>query len=63
MAKTNNSSISANKDSNLPKVHTKKACTNSSDSPGFKPAAVWEAPSFEEIGLCMEVTAYVHQWD
>jgi len=54
--------MSGNKDSNLPKIHTKKAHTNS-DSPGFKPAAVWETPSFEEFGLCMEVTAYVHQLD
>ncbi|BAY84828.1 hypothetical protein NIES267_43250 [Calothrix parasitica NIES-267] len=62
MNKKNNSSMSGNKDSNLPKIHTKKTHTNS-DSPGFKPAAVWEAPSFEEFGLCMEVTAYVHQLD
>jgi len=63
MHKTNNSSNSGNKDTNLPNIQTKKIHTNSSDSPGFKPAAVWEAPSFEEFGLCMEVTAYVHQLD
>ena len=28
-----------------------------------KPVAVWQAPEFEEFDLCMEVTAYVHQWD
>ena len=27
-----------------------------------KPLAVWESPEFEEFDLCMEVTAYVHQW-
>lgn len=27
-----------------------------------KPIAVWESPEFEEFDLCMEVTAYVHQW-
>ena len=27
-----------------------------------KPLTVWESPEFEEFDLCMEVTAYVHQW-
>ena len=27
-----------------------------------KPTSVWESPEFEEFDLCMEVTAYVHQW-
>lgn len=27
-----------------------------------KPTAVWQSPEFEEFDLCMEVTAYVHQW-
>lgn len=27
-----------------------------------KPIAVWKSPEFEEFDLCMEVTAYVHQW-
>ena len=34
---------------------------NSSPSTG-KPTSVWESPEFEEFDLCMEVTAYVHQW-
>ena len=63
MQKTNNSSNSGNQDSSLSNIQTKKYHTHSSDSPGFKPAAVWEAPCFEEFGLCMEVTAYVHQLD
>ncbi|MEL6163600.1 MAG: pyrroloquinoline quinone precursor peptide PqqA [Cyanobacteria bacterium J06628_3] len=63
MQKTNNSSTSGNKDTNISNTQTKKTHTNSSDSPGFKPAAVWEAPYAEEFGLCMEVTAYVHQLD
>ncbi|MGF1494229.1 MAG: pyrroloquinoline quinone precursor peptide PqqA [Microcoleaceae cyanobacterium] len=28
-----------------------------------KPAAIWESPTVEEFNLCMEVTAYVQQWD
>ena len=28
-----------------------------------KPLAVWQSPEFEEFDLCMEVTAYVQQWD
>ena len=28
-----------------------------------KPIAVWQPPEFEEFDLCMEVTAYVQQWD
>ena len=27
-----------------------------------KPTSVWESPEFEQFDLCMEVTAYVHQW-
>ena len=34
---------------------------NSPSSTG-KPTSVWESPEFEEFDLCMEVTAYVHQW-
>ena len=55
--------MSANKDINAANINTKKGNTKSHNSPGFKPAAVWESPSFEEFGLCMEVTAYAHQWD
>ena len=63
MNNINNSSMSANKDINTANINTKKDNINSHHSPGFKPAAVWESPSFEEFGLCMEVTTYVHQWD
>ena len=28
-----------------------------------KPIAVWQSPEFEEFDLCMEITAYVQQWD
>jgi hypothetical protein len=28
-----------------------------------KPIAVWQSPEFEEFDLCMEVSAYVQQWD
>ncbi|MEM7554561.1 MAG: pyrroloquinoline quinone precursor peptide PqqA [Cyanobacteria bacterium P01_A01_bin.84] len=63
MNNINNSSMSANKNINLPDIKTKKANTNSDNPPEFKPAAVWESPSFEEFTLCMEVTTYVHQWE
>ena len=63
MPKTNNSSMSGYKDTNVPNIQTKIIETKLNDSPGFKPAAVWESPYAEELSLCMEVTAYVHQWD
>lgn len=39
-----------------------KNTTDSALSTTGKPIAVWESPEFEEFDLCMEVTAYVHQW-
>ncbi|MEM7580231.1 MAG: pyrroloquinoline quinone precursor peptide PqqA [Mastigocoleus sp.] len=63
MHDANNSSMSVNKDINLSDMKTKKANINSDNSPEFKPAAVWESPSFEEFTLCMEVTTYIQQWD
>ena len=39
----------------------RKSAKNSLSSTG-KPTSVWESPEFEEFDLCMEVTAYVHQW-
>ncbi|MDJ0518958.1 MAG: pyrroloquinoline quinone precursor peptide PqqA [Trichodesmium sp. MO_231.B1] len=63
MNNTNNSSICANQDMNVLNINTKKGQTNSQNSPEFKPAAVWESPSFEEFSLCMEVTAYIQKLD
>ena len=37
--------------------------SNNSASSGVKPTQVWQSPEFEEFDLCMEVTAYVQQWD
>ncbi|NJO94777.1 MAG: pyrroloquinoline quinone precursor peptide PqqA [Pleurocapsa sp. CRU_1_2] len=39
-----------------------KNTTDTALSTTGKPLAVWESPEFEEFDLCMEVTAYVHQW-
>ena len=39
-----------------------KNTTDSILSTTGKPTSVWESPEFEEFDLCMEVTAYVHQW-
>ena len=39
-----------------------KNTTDAALSNTGKPLAVWESPEFEEFDLCMEVTAYVHQW-
>ena len=39
-----------------------KNTTDSVLSTTGKPTSVWESPEFEEFNLCMEVTAYVHQW-
>lgn len=44
-------------DNNRGKNTTDTALSNTG-----KPLAVWESPEFEEFDLCMEVTAYVHQW-
>ena len=63
MHEVKNSEMSANKNINFPDIKTKKANTNSHNSSEFKPAAVWESPSFEEFTLCMEVTTYVQQWE
>lgn len=39
-----------------------KNTTDAALSNTGKPTAVWQSPEFEEFGLCMEVTAYIHQW-
>ena len=51
--KQQNDTANSNKDKNA---------TNSALSTTGKPTSVWESPEFEEFDLCMEVTAYVHQW-
>ena len=35
---------------------------NTTDSTTGKPTSIWQSPEFAEFDLCMEVTAYVHQW-
>ena len=40
-----------------------KNTTDATLSVTGKPITVWQAPEFEEFDLCMEVTAYVNQWD
>lgn len=48
-----NDSVSGNRGENM---------TDTALSTTGKPIAVWKSPEFEEFDLCMEVTAYVHQW-
>ncbi len=43
-------------------ANSNKNTTDTALSTTGKPIAVWESPEFEEFDLCMEVTAYVHQW-
>lgn len=52
-AKQDNSSVNNDKERN----------SNNSSLSTIKPKAVWQSPEFEEFDLCMEVTAYVQQWD
>ena len=59
---TNNYSVFAKQDTNS--VNDQRGnSSNSSASLPDKPTVVWESPEFEEFDLCMEVTAYVQQWD
>ena len=59
---TNNYSVFAKQDTNS--VNNNKGGNSNNSSPStVKPNAVWESPEFKEFDLCMEVTAYVHQWD
>ena len=60
---TNDYSICTKQDSGFANIDSEKDSKNTSSSSTAKPTAVWESPEFEEFDLCMEVTAYVHQWD
>ncbi|VEP17641.1 Coenzyme PQQ biosynthesis protein A [Hyella patelloides LEGE 07179] len=63
MHQTNNYSICAKQDTSVANSDSEKGSKNSAPSSMVKPTAVWESPEFEEFDLCMEVTAYVQQWD
>jgi hypothetical protein len=58
---TNDYSISEKKDMNATNTHEDKKITDSSLSSTAK--VVWRSPELSEFDLCMEVTAYVHQWE
>ncbi len=58
---TNNYSVFAKQDTNS--VNNNQERNSNKSSSTVKPTAVWESPEFEEFDLCMEVTAYVNQWD
>ena len=57
----NNYSVFAKQDTNS--VNNNKERNGNKSSSTVKPTTVWESPEFEEFDLCMEVTAYVNQWD
>ncbi len=63
MISTNDYALCAKQDSSVVNTDSGKGSKNSSPSSTGKPTAVWESPEFEEFDLCMEVTAYVHQWE
>ena len=53
---------SSKKETDTANNNRDKNATDTALSNTGKPLAVWESPEFEEFDLCMEVTAYVHQW-
>lgn len=61
MTKAKNYLGSSKKENNTSNNNRDKNTTDSASTTG-KPLSVWESPEFEEFDLCMEVTAYVHQW-
>ena len=61
MTKAKNYLGSSKKENNTANNNRDKNTTDSASTTG-KPLSVWESPEFEEFDLCMEVTAYVHQW-
>lgn len=54
--------LSSSKKNDTDNSNKGKNTTDSALSTTGKPTSVWESPEFEEFDLCMEVTAYVHQW-
>ena len=52
---------SSKKDNTVNNKRNKNATDTALANTG-KPIAVWQSPEFEEFDLCMEVTAYVQQW-
>jgi hypothetical protein len=60
---TNNYSSSEKQDSSAKNINRSKNNTDSSLLLTAKPTELWRSPELEEFDLCMEVTAYVHQWE
>ena len=54
---------SSKKENNTVNNNRNKNATDTALSNTGKPLSVWQSPEFEEFDLCMEVTAYVQQWD
>ena len=54
---------SSKKQSNTANNKRARNTTDAALANTVKPIAVWQSPEFEEFDLCMEVTAYVQQWD
>jgi hypothetical protein len=60
---TNDYSSSEKQDTSAKNTNRSKNNTDSSVSSTAKPTEVWRSPELSEFDLCMEVTAYVHQWE
>ena len=54
---------SSKKENNTVNNNGNKNATDTALANAGKPLSVWQSPEFEEFDLCMEVTAYVQQWD
>ena len=58
-----NASMSAKLDVGASNFHHGMGSRQSISASVDGPVDRWESPAFEEFDLCMEVTAYVHQWE
>ncbi|MGL5943378.1 MAG: pyrroloquinoline quinone precursor peptide PqqA [Waterburya sp.] len=60
---TKDFSSSEKQDTSAKNINKGKNNTNSSLFLTAKPTELWRSPELEEFDLCMEVTAYVQQWE
>ena len=58
---TNHTSVATQQDAGV--SNSRHEAQRGSSISVDRPTNRWDAPAFEEFDLCMEVTAYVYQWE
>ena len=60
---TNNASTPAKQDADTSNFYHGTQSGDSAPTAADRPTNRWVSPAFEEFDLCVEITAYVYQWE